>query len=448
MFCSNCGGNLQEGAAFCAGCGTKVGGAASVQQSVAPTTSHSQTVMVRDFRCNNCGSPLKIPNNSRAPVKCPSCKTECVIEGLLKNAEMADKENINSGVPLTASPSTLHRKLVSILIKSQNIPLDVFEKIEVVREEHHCVPAFYFYCNGTASFTYDAINIRQHKTSHDMGDKNVTKWENYEEATQMSGSANASAKVVASGNKAFGSQVRDLYMFLDDNKLDDFAELGFPYDVITHDYNFPQTASFNEYAKSYMEKLLEKNAVASLSGKNVRNLSLGGSRIDKDEVIRVFLGMYRIVFKYGDKEYSVWVSGDGEKAFHEGMPSDQQRQKTLEQKQNAKKEELASFRLPIAKVTLLSFLGVFCFTGGVFGMASLYSVVLLLLGLAGFIYCLVILVKIGKKNKTQRSAIESKHQNEIDSFKGELTSVIEQFKGNKKALRGIYEKVSGDASAF
>ena len=74
MFCPNCGGKLQEGAAFCAGCGSKSGSVNTTQSPVL----QSQTTTVRDFRCNGCGSPLKIPSNSRAPVQCPSCKTECM----------------------------------------------------------------------------------------------------------------------------------------------------------------------------------------------------------------------------------------------------------------------------------------------------------------------------------------------------------------------------------
>ena len=50
---------------------------------------------------------------------------------------MADKENINSGFPLSTSPATLHRKLVSLGADTPNMPLDVFEKDEVVREEHY-----------------------------------------------------------------------------------------------------------------------------------------------------------------------------------------------------------------------------------------------------------------------------------------------------------------------
>ena len=50
------------------------------------------TMQVRDFHCNNCGAPLSIPKNSKGKVVCPSCKTECIIEGLVKNSEIQAKE--------------------------------------------------------------------------------------------------------------------------------------------------------------------------------------------------------------------------------------------------------------------------------------------------------------------------------------------------------------------
>jgi len=143
---------------------------------------YSTTVTAKSFCCNNCGSPLKIPKNSRGIVNCPFCKTDCILEGLVKNAEIAAKENIESGIPLCASPSTLHRKLVSLLSESPYMPPDVFEKVEVVREERYCVPAYCFHCNGTESFTYDVSNIRQHKIVVDLGDNRTkVETENYEE---------------------------------------------------------------------------------------------------------------------------------------------------------------------------------------------------------------------------------------------------------------------------
>ena len=73
-------------------------------------------IRVKDFHCNNCGAALNIPKNSKGKVVCPSCKTECIIEGLVKNAEIQAKENINSGIPLAADKLLLNQCVVNVFL--------------------------------------------------------------------------------------------------------------------------------------------------------------------------------------------------------------------------------------------------------------------------------------------------------------------------------------------
>jgi hypothetical protein len=416
---------------------------------------------VKDFKCNNCGAPLPIPKNSKGHVKCPSCKTECVIEGLVKNAEMADKENINSGYPLFASSAQLHKNLLTFLSESPSMPLDIFEKGEIVREEHHCVPAFLFYCNGTTSYTYEAGNVRQHKTAIDLGDKTRIETENYLEWTQMSGTANAKATVFVSGSKTLAPQIKGLYMFLETKKLVDYDELEFPHDVVTYDYNLPQATAFNDYVTPYMEKLLKEIALKSLKGKKYRDLTVaGGSRIDKDEITRVFLGLYRIVLKYNGKEYAIWVTGDGEKVISEGMPIDTERQKTLEEKQKAMEQALANVAAPatgglnFGKWVCLIIGAFIVFVGITQGTAG-YSETGLIFAFVGLIFIaggIVLSVFRSKRKKEfseKRSEIGAPFQKDIDSFAAQAKNVLDQFKAQKKGMRGIYEaEVTGNASAF
>jgi hypothetical protein len=374
-----------------------------------------------------------------------------VTEGLVKNAEISAKENINSGITLTASPATLHHQLISVLCDSPSIPLDVFDKAEVIREERHCLPAYCFYCTGTASFTYEAGNIRQHKTVKDLGDKVVTEKENYMEWTQMSGSASATATLFVPGNKDFASQIKELYFLQDPKQLVDIEELVFPHDVVTYGYNLPQTASFNENAKSYMDKLLERNAEVSLKGKEFRGLTMGGSSIQKDEVVRVFLGLYRVVYKYDGKEYSLWATGDGKKTLYDGLPSDPQRQKVLDEKKESMKRALDS--IPKPKTGLLNFFKVVCIILAALGLLVAFGGeglgwgMVILFG-AGAVLFGMIRSKKRKPYKTGRADLESKLQNEIDAFQAQVADTVRQFKSQKKALRGIYANVTGDASAF
>ncbi|MDR2447814.1 MAG: hypothetical protein LBD58_11115 [Treponema sp.] len=407
---------------------------------------------VKDFRCNGCGAPLPIPKNSKGRVKCPSCKTECVIDGLVKNAEMADKENINSGFPLLASSAVLHRKFVSLLAETPGMPLDVFEKGEVVREEHCCIPSYLFYCNGTVSYTYEAGNERSQVVVRDNGQKSWEETRSHTEWTQMSGNANASATVFASGNRQAAPQIKKLYMFLDPTKLVDFDELDFPHDVVTYDYNLPQAASFNEYIKPYVETLLKKEAEKSLKDRTIRDLSMGGSRIDKDEVVRVFLGLYRVVFKYDGKEYSVWITGDGEKTFIEELPVDRERKKALDDAKQAQEKSMAALTVP--KTGCLTFGLVVCiifsaiFTITMFGGGGGTPFLVALPFLVGAIICGSFRSKKKNAYSTQQAEIEAKYKKDVAEIESQAANVVQQFKHQKKALRGIYEEVSGDASAF
>jgi hypothetical protein len=401
-----------------------------------------------------------------------------VIEGLVKNAEMADKENINSGFPLLASPAKLHRKLVSLFYESPNIPVDVFEKSEVIREEHYCVPSYLFYCNGTASYTYEVCEIREQTVVRDNGEKSWEETRRHADWKHMSGTIDTSKMLFASGNRQAAPQVKELYMFLKSEKLVDYDELEFPHDVVTCDYNLPQAASFNEYIKPYMETLLKKQAEEALKGKETRGLSMGGSRIDKDEPVRVFLGLYRVVFKYDGKEYSMWARGDGEKIFYNELPTERQEVLAEKEKILAEKERILTERqkvqeekkqaldsMPFNKTGLLIFGIVVCviaafitfYFSAVIWWGVGFSAVAVLFG--------VLFPRTRKKGKEYdaqrigpgkdleeaKTAVEEskKDLEEIRKyFENLLPSTVQQFKSQKKALHGIYKNVTGNADAF
>ena len=394
--------------------------------------------MVRDFRCNGCGAPLEIPKNSKGNVRCPSCKTECVIEGLVKNAEIAAKENINSGISLSASPALLHNALISCIAESSAMPLDVFEKGEVVREETHCIPAYCFYCNGTSSFTYEkgveTSQLYDVKTKKGIGtqERIHTEWH------PGSSSASVSMAVFASGNRKLAAQINSLYGDLDPRKLIDFEELDFPAEVETHSYDLPQPAAFNEYVEPKVEMLLQEKAKGSVAGQNIRNFTSGGYSIQKD-VVRVFLGMYRIVFKYDDKEYSIWVTGDGEKIINEGMPVDEKQKKIIDEKKQEMEQNISAIPVPKAGK----------FTAGLWGsivvgiiLSNIIGALGMFLGIVGAITFGVLKKNMMKPYKTQCTEIRTNFQTEIDALQAEAKNTAQKFKTENRTLRGIYEGIN------
>ena len=453
--CANCSKELEADQKFCDRCGTTVGGVSVPAQKPAqpaPIAVNTTTIMAKNFRCSSCGNSLEIPKNARGQVKCPYCKNECLLDGIVKNAEIAAKQNIESGIPLSASPTKLHGIIVSVLSKSPNMPLDIFEKVEVIREEHYCVPAYCFHCNGTESFNYEVGNKRAQTYTVDRGDSTEVYEKTRLEWAPSSGTASVRQTIFASGNKKLIKQLQSLYADLNPKKLVDIEELIFPADVDTLNADFPQTAAFNEFAVPLIEKALKKKAEEAISEQTTTGLTLGGSNIQKDTV-RIFLGIYRIVFKYDDKEYSVWVNGDGSRWYwNEGLPEDVNRQNEYEQLQKAlaeKEQALESIPLNTGWLTFgmwACIIGVIIFLMGGIAVISVIS----LAGAILFWY-------LRSEKKKEYNALKEQTANnlgilqtkkDIGVFEAQLPTVIHQFKEQKKTLRGIYEKVSGDASVF
>jgi len=370
-----------------------------------------------------------------------------VLEGLVKNAEMAAKENINSGFPLIAEPSVLHRTLLNCIASNPNIPLDVFENGEVVREEHYCAPAYLFYCNATASYHYEIAQWTTHKTAIDLGDRTRVEKEQIRDYTPMNSTAYVSKAMITSGNKSAAELINDIYMFLDPNRLYDFEDLDFPHDVITYDFNMPQAAAFNEYVRPVMEYLLELEAQRALDGKDYQNLTMGGgSRIDKDEIVRIYLGLYRVVFKYGGEEYSLWLSGDGKDFRTDGMPVDHQRDAQLNAKRQAMESEVASVPVPSTGKFTGGFWG--CIGGGLL-LGAIIHPILILLGIGGAVYFKIAKSKMMAPYHSKCTEIRGRHQAGIDEFEAQASRALQQFRDRRQPLRGVYEhSCAGDSSAF
>jgi hypothetical protein len=381
-----------------------------------------------------------------------------VLDGIIKNAEIAAKEDINSGIPLTATPEMLHRQLVSLLSESLDIPMDVFDKLEVVREERYCIPSYHFACTGTASFTYESGVQRKQTYTVDRGDSTEIREKTYTDWVPSGSSVDVTEDVFAPGNKDMASQIQKLYMHLNPNKLHDIQELEFPPNVKTYGYNLPQPAAFNGYVKPYIDKILEEKVYYNVAGKNIRNLDINGSRIQK-EIIRVFLGLYSVVYKYGDQEYTMWTTGDGQKVLCDELPFDTQRG----QKQEV--AELAKAMIPQKKKegTGWFIFGLLaCVAGVIMSLVKGSStgwhnageeIFWILLCVVGIIY---FGVKIFKRNEAKKYNIQMAEQiakaeqeayeaqKSLEDYEDKLLSKVQQFKMQNKTLRGIYWKGTGD----
>ncbi|MCL2844091.1 MAG: hypothetical protein FWE23_01360 [Chitinivibrionia bacterium] len=397
---------------------------------------------IRDFTCPSCGEPLPIPKNSKGHVKCPSCRKELVIEGLVKNAEVAEKENIAFGIPLSASSAKVHAELLYALSKELYVPLDVLDEMEVVREECHCVPAYCFECEGTGSFTYEEGSERKETVYHkgrSTGEKTHIDWRTIKDEVQFT------ETVFVSGEKNFGDRIANTYMQLSGDNLSrqlvDFEDLEYPSDVKTYKYDLPQTTAFNDYVKPRAEAHIKSKVENILKSKqHARNLNFGGNRIDK-EVKRLFLGLYGIFFTYKGQGYSVWQTGSGDAYCYDKLPLDEQRKKKHEDLKAALKA------IPENNTALLVFFLIVCLIGAAishFGASSILWAGIFLACSGLLALRLPFTFKKGKARDEKRA--EAKEN--LDKFEQEWLNIVKKRKEEMKALHGIYERFSGVEEAF
>jgi hypothetical protein len=378
--------------------------------------------------------------------------------------------------------------------------------VEVVAENRYFVPAYLFYCTGTSPFTYGFTNVRlgmsvqqsslelTHMSSSATatatflapGNKEMIplikefyfkerieinvkgkEYGKYAEvietalklhpknlsraARHLSGSTDVGdfeAIDVMDALQNGRSSINRILILCDDMlaKLVDVEFLDFPNDAIVHEYNIPPIVSFNEYARPHMDALLRSSAEASLKGKAYRDLTMGGGNIQKDNEVRVLLGIYQVVYTCEGKEYSFYATGDGLKVIHDEMPKDTERENIFAEKTKAMEAARTD-----ASITGAGCLSVF------FGLA----VIVLIFIAAWFetpLYALISLLPIvatilfgiiGSKKKKAKKAVVAALEKDLRKFNSLWTTTIMRFKQEKKGLSGIYEQiVAGNENAF
>ena len=369
---------------------------------------------VIEFKCSNCGGALKSTGHVNGKVECPYCHTECIIDGLIKNAEILEKENINSGVSIDLTKDMLNTSVIEALTGAGAVyPLDIFEVGTITKEEHVCVPSYLFYSNGMATFNYEAGNERtqQKITGVKSNGKVQTQNETYTEWSQMSGSTSVSASVIASGNREYCDVIENVFSQYDVNKLIDIEYLVLPTDVETCNFNFPQPAAFGEIVKPYVEKMLQDSAQKSLQGKTYRNLSMGGCNVQKDEVLRLSLGLYKFAFKYKETLHTLYIAGDGSSYWWDVQPVDSVRLQTY--------KELKETEGKLAKNSFMMW-AIIC------AVAALFTSGITLIGTALFGY-------LWFKRKNDLKAV----QTQIDAFITESNNVKQNFIQSGTFVHGI-----------
>ena len=380
----------------------------------------------KTYHCKNCGTALQIGAHPASNiVVCPACHTQNMIDNIVKNAEIAAKQNINSGIPLSLEPGQLHDILVKALSASSSLPLDVFDEVEVLSEVHVCVPSYCFEVSGNMSYTVDIGNEREHEHTSVSGDSIRVTTQTKMEYTTQNMQTFASKTMFVAGSKEMSNVVTALYRDYDTGALVDIEDLVFPEDVYTCSPDLPQTTAFNQYIRPTMEKLLQNKALQSLANSTYRNFTPGGTSIQKGETLRVFVGIYQITYRYKGKEYYLYVTGDGRGYYYDELPTDASRvekAKALQSELNSVKD--ISWLAPVSGIAL--------------GILLLVLKVPFIVALAiGAVVWIVLKIVLGKKPKQERAAIQAR----IDAFNREPAEAMERFRSSGRRLKGIYSNI-------
>ena len=256
-------------------------------------------VNIKSLSCPSCGAPLSVTKNTTDIVYCGKCGTKCVITGLSVNEEILKKNNINSGIPVIATPDRIHNTVFTFVTTSKNFPINVLEELEITAVRVVSVPAYLFTVSAFATCTYEAGNQRRQQDGS-----------SYIEWTQMSAVANYSQTVIVCGNNKYLNVIHSFYSTMDPAKLVDIEFLNYPAGTVTESFDVPYFTAFNQYVKPAVDQGIKASAQQPLNGKKYRNFSMGPANIQKEYEARISLGIYIVDCKFKHQHFSLYLNSD------------------------------------------------------------------------------------------------------------------------------------------
>ncbi len=389
---------------------------------------------VKAYVCSNCGAALNLNKAAGNRVECSYCGTVNQLENMVKNNEILAKDNINSGVNLYASMSLRHKKVLDIIASEQASPLDVYQRATIVKEEHICVPMFLFMASGTGTYSYEIGYQRERQKI--QGDSIVT--ERYTEWSPVSSAVSCSETYFVCGNKDLKGVVDQFPDLMTVSDLIDIEDLELPADVQMNKFNYPQATAFENDVKPRAEALLKANAENSIRNQNTRNGHIS-SNVRIDTVQRVYLTLYRITVQYGEKLMTVWLDYKGRYSRYDQTFVDPMRKSQIDAQNaviNSIKPKGKGLWIALIIVSVILILICLCLNGALKLLA--------LLPVAGIVFPIIKMVNNNKDYNAKISAEREKLEEILKPFTMATRAFIEK----QVALNGIYQSVTGDATAF
>ena len=370
----------------------------------------------KNCECPNCHATLQIRQGGKG--YCEYCDKEFPVEGVVKNAEIAEKENIVGSMEMRTGPSDLHWHLVALLKNAEYIPLDVFEKTQILSVEKFCVAGYLFDCSITANYTYDVGNEREREHTSVTGNTVTVSTRTHTEWTSQNSSHACSETVFCSGNKEFSDAVLDVWRDGDPSNLADIEDASaVSTDTITYGYNNPVSAAFDDKAKNYIEKSVKSAIRQQIRNQYWRNLNVSSPRVDKTNK-RVYLNLSKVAYFYDNRTYIMWVAGDGHR--HSGRyPVDTDRQLKYDFMRAAAEKELPAYNWKLIAATVF-----------MLWVGSGDKTIFFIIGLIMAAFSVWTFVR-RRKIKKDREAFAA--------FDQERIAVVNKFIAERKGLAGILQ---------
>lgn len=293
------------------------------------------------YKCSSCGAT--IGSMSSASGQCEYCGTPFDVESIRNCKRLISSERVTSGVPFSATPEKLYGYVRDFLTSASNAPSDVLEKAKITSCHSICLPAYYYHYTGESSFTCQVENIVESTVGDgDGGTRTVTNtnW------TPFGGNVYVTVEGIVSGNSNYDNIIDEMYKEYDISTLVDAESLKIPSNIETIKFERSEIELLSRYVTPNIEKSYQNTANQQLSGINGhRNLSIPLGRITKEKEERLIIGIYNIDVEYNSNNYSMYVSGDGEKVrYNNYAPAekDDVNFNSLTEAQNAAKSALTA----------------------------------------------------------------------------------------------------------
>ena len=354
--------------------------------------------------CGHCGAQLPMPKGIARMVKCNFCGTMHMINWNTAN-EAGDHSCTATamlGLPGTISEDNINMKVKEMLLSSKCPPLDVFEEGMVDDIVEVGVPAFWF----------DDVTIRGHilyekkytyTTTHEEGegDKRHTVQDTHVEWRPHTLDVSEARDFIVSANKEYSEIIKRFYYYTD---LDAGKDIGYINSIDAEDVlenDVPDSIAFRNDIGSELESRMldlaksklvpeenddKKLTIFGMDVKNnsdIRNISVSGVEIDKKSPKTIWIALCKIIYRYKDMMYPIYLSHDGKQSFYKECPIDTKRDEALKSlKNNAEMKEKEIRNRLFGYSTIAAIALAICLFAVIFGINA-FEIVPKVVGLLG-----------------------------------------------------------------